>query len=193
MPTGQNKTGKHGGAGSRANRYKQLLLDQGVDPKTARAMTKDRYDDLSPYIRETRTGNKEKIPITSSEIVEMEKMAERQAKEYKSSGKYVSPERREEKFDIIRGRHLAVRPEREYEYKKKEMIPSKTLESSGTVRPVVPGSGSRGGGGGGAMPDVDKLGKNPLNMAKGGLATRGYGLARRPAKKVVKLAVTKKR
>ena len=193
MPTGQNKTGKHGGAGSRANRYKQLLLDQGVDLKAATAMTQDRYDDLSPYIRETRTGGKQKIPITSSEIVEMEKMAERQAKEYKSSGKYVSPERREEKFDIIRGRHLAVRPENEYEYKKKQMTPSKTLEPSGTVRPVGGGSGSRGGGGGGAMPDVDKLGKNPLNMARGGLATRGYGLARRPAKKMVKLAVTKKR
>ena len=179
MPTGQNKTGKHGGAGSRANRYKQLLLDQGVDPKTARAMTKDRYDDLSPYIRETRTGNKEKIPSTSSEIVEMEKMAERQAKEYKSSGKYVSPERREEKFDIIRGKHLAVRPEREYEYKKKQMIPSKTLEPSGRVSPV--------GGGGMSPVDIEKVpGKRPMKMAKGGMAKkpaakkrRGYGIAKR--------------
>lgn len=183
MPTGENKTGKHGGAGSRANRYKQLLLDQGIDSKTATAMTRDRYDDLSPYQRKTAKGTTVKIPITTTELVDMEKMAERQAKEYKSSGKYVSPERREEKFDIIRGKHLEWRPEREYEYKKKQMTPSKTLESSGTVRSVVPGS--RSGGGGGAMPDVDKLGKNPLNMAKGGLATRGYGLARRPVKKVV--------
>jgi len=181
MPTGQNKTGKHGGAGQRANMYKQMLLDRGVDLKAAKAMTHDRYDDLSPYIRETSTGGKQKIPITSSEKVEMEKMAERQANQYKSSGKYVP------RFNP----HLVV--QNEYEYKKKQMTPSKTLEPSGTVRPVGSGSGSRGGGGGGAMPDVDKLSKNPLNMAKGGLATRGYGLARRPAKKMVKLAVTKKR
>ena len=178
MPTGQNKTGKHGGAGQRANMYKQMLLDRGVDLKAAKAMTHDRYDDLSPYIRETSTGGKEKIPITSSEKVEMEKMAERQANQYKSSGKYVSPERREQKFDIIRGQHIEWRPEQEYEYKKKQMIPSKTLGSSGTVRPA--------GGGGGAMPDVDKLSKNPLNMAKGGKVKkpaakkrRGYGIAKR--------------
>lgn len=54
-------------------------------------------------------------------------------------------------------------------------------------------SGSVGGGGMNPA-DVEKVpGKRPLKMAKGGLATRGYGLARRPVKKVVKLAVTKKR
>ena len=185
MPTGKNKTGKHGGAGQRSNRYKQLLLDQGIDPKTATAMTRDRYDDLSPYERKTFRGTTVKIPITTSELVDMEKMAERQAKEYKSSGKYVSPERREQMFDIIRGEHLAVRPEREYEYKKKKMIPNKALEASGTVRSAeVRG----GGGGGGLLPtDIEKVpGKRPLKMSKGGKVKkpavkkrRGYGLAKR--------------
>ena len=188
MPTGKSKSGKDGGAGSRANRYKQLLLDQGVDPKAARAMTRDRYADLSPYERKTARGTTVKIPITSSEIVDMEKTAERQAKEYKSSGKYVSPEKRREVVDPIRGKYTGVSPEMEYEYKKKQMTPSKTLEPSGTVRPV-------GGGGGGMNPvDVEKVpGKKPLKMSKGGvagrggLATRGYGLARRPVKKVAVL------
>ena len=202
MPTGKSKSGKDGGAGSRANRYKQMLLDQGVDPKAARAMTRDRYEDLSPYERKTARGTTVKIPITSSEIVEMEKIAERQAKEYKSSGKYVSPEKRKEFVDPIRGRYTGVSPEMEYEYKKKQMTPSRTLESSGTVRPVggekpmtpsrtLEASGTvRPVGGGGMNPvDIEKVpGKRPLKMSTGGLATRGYGIAKRPAKKVIKKA-----
>ena len=179
MPTGKSKSGKDGGAGQRSVRYKQMLLEQGVDPKAARAMTRDRYADMSPYERETARGTKVKIPITASELVDMEKIAERQAKEYKSSGKYVSPEKRKEQFDIIRGRYIGVSPEMEYEYKEKRMTPSKTLESSGTVRSV--------GGGGMSPVDIERVpGKRPLKMKSGGVVKkpaakkrRGYGIAKR--------------
>jgi len=45
-------------------------------------------------------------------------------------------------------------------------------------------------GGGGMSPvDIEKVpGKRPLKMVKGGLAVRGYGIAKRPAKKVIKKA-----
>jgi len=45
-------------------------------------------------------------------------------------------------------------------------------------------------GGGGMNPvDIEKVpGKRPLKMSSGGLAVRGYGIAKRPAKKVIKKA-----
>ena len=82
MPTGQAKDGRHGGSGNRRFRYKQMLIEQGVSEKAAHTMAKEKYSDMSAYLK--RDNLPITKPITSSELVEMKKSAERQASSTKS-------------------------------------------------------------------------------------------------------------
>ena len=75
MPTGKANDGRHGGSGNRRFRYKQLLIEQGVEEKAAHKMAKEKYSDMSLYKKSPGINT----PLTSSELVDMKKAAERQA------------------------------------------------------------------------------------------------------------------
>ena len=147
MPTGKAKDGRHGGSGNRRFRYKQLLIEQGVEEKAAHKMAKEKYSDMSPYKKSPGINT----PLTSSELADMKKAAERQAS--RGSGSKGSPG------------------------------PTGSKGSPGFTG-FKRFSGPTGSGGMNPI-DIEKVpGKRPLKMKDGGnVATRGYGIARKPAKK----------